>query len=113
MSLSAKTGVMGRWTVGCSYLRCNPCPVPGRANRLCQCADVIGAVVAPAVDEERGRSRNAALIRARDVLAEPRLIDASPEIFADAIAVEAELIGIVAQMARLELSLVAEQDVVH
>src|SRR5580692_3403157 len=53
---------------------------PSRRYRRAQCVDVIGAVVAAPVDEERGGARHATFVGAGDVFADARCILATVEL---------------------------------
>src|SRR3954451_24617325 len=80
-----------------------------RADGDGQRGEVVGALVALAVDEEARRPRNAARVRAGDVLGDAVGMAVAVDVVPEAIAVEAELGGVAAQLQRRERVLVVEQ----
>src|SRR5437764_10964999 len=88
-------------------------PALGRADFLGQRVEVVDAVVPAAVDEERRRAGDTALIGAGHILADARGVLAPAQLVAEAIDIEAELACIPDQVAGGQLALVAEQEVVH
>ena len=87
--------------------------VLGGSDGVGECVDVVDAVVAAAVDEEGGRAGDAALVGARDVLADTRLVLAPAQLVGEAVDVEAELLGVAGEVGWGQRVLVAEQGVVH
>src|SRR5581483_2652406 len=81
------------------------CRADGCGERL----DVVRAVVALAVDEERRRPGDAAQVRAVDVLRDPPGVDAPPHLVAEPVAVEAELARIPDEIGNPERVLAVEQ----
>ncbi len=69
--------------------------------------------MAAAVDEERRRAGDAALVGADDVLADARRVHPAAQILGDAVGVEPELLGVAPHVARAQLALMVEEDVVH
>ena len=69
--------------------------------------------MAPAVDEERRGAGHSALVGAGDVFADPLGVFAPAQLVPEAVDVEAELGGVAREIARRQLALVSEQDVVH
>src|SRR4051795_8201630 len=78
-----------------------------------QTLDVVGPVVAAAVDEEARRAGHPALVGAPHVLADARRVLARAHVVYKALDVEAELLRVVAQVPPRQLVLVREQEVVH
>jgi hypothetical protein len=75
--------------------------------------DVVRAVVAASVDEERWRAGDPALVGARHVLADARGVLAPAKLARHAVGVEPELGGVVLEVLRAQLALMVEEDVVH
>src|SRR5436189_6204560 len=89
-------------------------PAPTRdAHRRREAVDVVGAVVAPAVDEERRRAGDAAEVGAVDVVGDLRGADARTKVVCELLDVEPELLRVPDQVIRLQGVLVPEQQVVH
>src|SRR5580704_1099285 len=61
-----------------------------RLDRLGQRLQVVRAVVAPAVDEERWRARDAARVGAGDVLGDSRCVNAAAQLIPKSLDVEAD-----------------------
>src|ERR671923_29433 len=72
-------------------------------DRIAQRGDVVGALVAAAVDEERRRAGDAAGVRAGHVVGDPRHVDVAADLVPEAVAVEAELGGVAVEVARVQL----------
>ena len=75
--------------------------------------DVVGTLVAAAVDEEGRRPRDAALVGARDVAATRGAYSRRRTSSQKPLDVEAELLGVAAHVHRQQLVLVGDQQVVH
>src|SRR5690348_6692985 len=82
---------------------------PGRLHRRREGGDVVGAVVAEVVDEERRGARHAGEIRGVDVLRDPARADARPQVVLEALDVEPELPGVADELAIAQRVLVLEQ----
>src|SRR5919197_2839070 len=95
----------------------NGCSAEGPAARgpdlARQRLQVVGAVVAPAVDEERRRAGDAALVGLVDVFGDAWRELPPPQVLAEALDVQAEALGGGEKLARRERILVVEQLVVH
>src|SRR5664280_292848 len=81
--------------------------------RVGQSVDVVGPVVAPAVEEEGRSARDSAEIGAVDVLGDPVRAGAAVQVSGEARHVQAELGGVVRQVPRQQRPLMVEQEVVH
>src|SRR5438094_2788900 len=90
----------------------------GRPRARCtygrgESGDVVGAVVAPAVDEEGGRTGDAAQVGAVDVLGDARGTSVLAQCIREPFRVESELLSMVHEVTRAKRGLVLEQEVVH
>src|SRR5436305_4495488 len=90
-----------------------PGPDLGRSHRVGEGGDVVHAVVAASVDEERRRAGYPALVRARYILADPRGVLPLSQLLPEALDVQAEIAGVADKIAWPELILVSEKGVVH
>src|SRR4051812_8699062 len=68
--------------------------------------DVVRPLMAAAVDEERGRSRHTALVRARHVLGDAPRVLVLHEVLVEALGVEPELLRVAHQRRRLKVFLI-------
>src|SRR6202011_5792282 len=75
--------------------------------------NVVGPLVAPAIDEEARRAGHPARVRARHVLRDPGRVRTTAELVAAALDVERQLLRIARQVRRSQVVLVREQLVVH
>src|SRR5215475_15968205 len=86
---------------------------PGRPDGLGERADVVGTVVAFAVDEEGGGARDAAEVGGVHVGGDLGLSGLAAQVADESFGVKAELAGVANQVVASQSVLVAEQLVVH
>src|SRR4051812_23047000 len=92
---------------------CNGGPLSRRADSRRQARDVVGAVVAAAVDEERRGPRDSAEVGALHVLRDAVGADPAPHVGAEAVQVQPDGRGLGGQAGEGEAALVGEEEVVH
>src|SRR6185312_5713956 len=76
-------------------------------------ADVVGAFMASAVDEEGGGSRHAAEVGGVDVLGHPSFVGVGTQVVLEAVRVQAQLLGVAKQIVAAQRVLVHQHQVVH
>src|SRR5580700_11386753 len=88
-------------------------PGRGQFDRLAQILDVVGAVMAHSVDEERGGSRHARQVGGVHVLLDVRPAHVLAQVGGESLGIEAERRRVPDQVADAERVLMVEQPVVH
>src|SRR6266576_1028605 len=94
-------------------VRADQGPCPSGAHRLGERADVVGAVVAFAVDEEGGRAGDAAQVGRVHVRGDLGLSGVIAQVASEPFGVQAELAGVADQVFGRQRVLVVQQLVVH
>lgn len=87
--------------------------VEGRGHGRRERVRVVGAVAAPPVDEEDGRSRDTAEVGPLHVLGDPGGTAVPEQGTLEAFRVETRAGGVLAQVRRTQRALVGQQQVVH
>src|SRR3954454_6687160 len=106
MELLRRSGVDATLALG---LLLQPRARPRRSHGGGQGLGVVGALVAPAVDEEARRARHAAGVRTSHILFHPLRVLVMVELVPEALDIQAKLVGVAGQVTGRELVLVLEE----